>query len=223
MRIFTQLRPSFWTGTTGRQIRAFGQECQITALYLISAPTSHALGLYYLPLQFLAHETGLKDERVRESIEKLRLIGFCDYDYDNEFVFVVNMARFQIGEELELKDKQVVWVWKEMEKLRGRPFFERFVELYGTRYKLEKCFQPEGPSKPHRSTENEIGNLEKEKKNETEYRDGEGVARENQARCQTTALQPTQSETRTSDIEVQKAQRRLVDRRALSKKLSGLG
>lgn len=95
MRTFAQVRPSFWHGTTGRQIRRFGPECQVLALYLISGPGAHALGLYYLPLPTVAHETGLTIKQVRNGLAKLVEINFCAYDDESEIVFVLNMARFQ--------------------------------------------------------------------------------------------------------------------------------
>ncbi len=103
MRTFAQVRPSFWHGTTGKQIRRFGPECQVLALYLITGPGAHALGLYYLPLPTVAHETGLTIEQVRMSLANLQEIKFCSYDEQTEMVFVVNMARFQIAERLERK------------------------------------------------------------------------------------------------------------------------
>ena len=223
MRTFAQVRPSFWHGATGRQIRRFGHECQVLALYLISGPNAHALGLYYLALPTAAHETGLTIEQVRSSIVNLCEIGFCSYHDESEVVFVPNMARFQIGERLERRDKNITWVWREMEKMRDLPFFEQLLEMYGERFQVAEYFKSDGTSEPLRSIETESGDLEIERNKETRNGDGhtkgERVTRENPARTRKGALRVV-GEGQPPDAETLKAQRTLEDRRAMSKKLS---
>lgn|GEM_PF-4749083 len=218
------MRPGFWYGTTGRQIRRLGPECQVLALYLISGPGAHALGLYYLPLPTVAHETGMPIEQVRIGIAKLCEIGFCLYDDESEVVFVMNMARFQIGERLEKKDNNVTWVWREMEKLRGLPFFDLLIEMYGERYQVADYFKSEGCSEPLRSIETETGDLETERNTETQngngHTNGEGVTRGNPVRKGKTTLQVVEQQVPSPDSEALKAQRVLEDRRAMSRKLS---
>src|SRR5579872_3738626 len=116
MREFSKLYSQFWIGRTGKQIRRFGPECQIVALYLLSAPTANPLGLYYLPKQAIAHETGLALEAVQASLQSLAGIGFCAYDELAETVFIFNMARYQIGVSLKLNDKRVTWVKRLIEQ-----------------------------------------------------------------------------------------------------------
>ena len=218
MRQFTQLRPGFWTGVTGKEIRKLGLECQIVALYLISAPNANALGLYYLPLPTAAHETGLTIEKVRKSLERLRAIGFCEYDVKSEFVFVVNMARFQIGEQLGSKDKQVPWIWRELQKLQGKcPFFQQFLARYGERYHVAACLPSEGSSKPPPSIETESGNLERELKTETRDGEGEGVERGRQLRDGTKNMHLVENDSLRPDMETMRAQRVLENRRAMSR------
>ncbi len=130
------------------------------ALYLISGPGAHPLGLYYLPLPTVAHETGLTIEQVRSGIANLSAIEFCDYEHESEVVLVLNMARFQIGERLDRKDKNITWVWREMEKLRPLPFFDRLLEMYGERYQVAEYFKSDVTSEPLRSIETENGDLE---------------------------------------------------------------
>lgn len=224
MRTFAQVRPGFWHGTTGRQIRRLGLECQVLALYLISGPGAHALGLYYLPLPTVAHETGLTIEQVRSGIAKLCEIEFCVFDDESEVVFVLNMARFQIGERLERKDNNVTWVWREMEKLRALPFFDRLLEMYGERYQVADYFRSDGSSKPLRSIETETGDLETERNTEIQngngHTNGEGVTRVNPVGTRKAALQVVEREGPSPDAETLKAQRTLEDRRAMSRKVS---
>jgi len=59
MRDYGKIAPSFWIGKTGKAIKAGGQEAVVVAMYLMSSPHSNMIGLYYLPMMYLAHETGL--------------------------------------------------------------------------------------------------------------------------------------------------------------------
>jgi hypothetical protein len=222
MRTFAQVRPGFWHGTTGKQIRRFGPGCQVLALYLISGPGAHALGLYYLPLPTVAHETGLTIEQVRSGLAKLKEIKFCTYDDEAEVVFVLNMARFQIAERLERKDRKVTWVWREMEKLRDLPFFDLLLEIYGERYQVADYFRSDEASKPHRSIESENGDLEtdSETKIGDGHTDGRGVERGNPVSKGKTGLQVVERQSPSPDPETLETQRRLEARRAMSRKLS---
>jgi hypothetical protein len=81
MRDYGKIAPQFWNGPTGRKIRRLGIECQVVALYLVTAPTSNALGLYYLPLPILCHEVaGLTLEGASKALQSLSDIGFAHYD-----------------------------------------------------------------------------------------------------------------------------------------------
>jgi len=136
MREFTKISGQFWIGHTGREIKRLGPECQITALYLLSGPSANAIGLYYLPLPTMAHETGLTPEKSRKALQQLVDLKFCTFDEISETVFVVNMARFQIGSRLKREDKRIIWIRRELEKMHSSPFFNRFLEIYGERFQL---------------------------------------------------------------------------------------
>ena len=55
MREYTKVSPTFWIGYTGRQIRHFGGDTQLLALYLLTSPHSNSVGLYYCPLDTIAN------------------------------------------------------------------------------------------------------------------------------------------------------------------------
>jgi hypothetical protein len=58
MREYARVSPQIWLGETGRKLRGY-PEAQIVAYYLLSSPHANMIGLYYLPIIYLAHETGL--------------------------------------------------------------------------------------------------------------------------------------------------------------------
>ena len=52
-----KVSPHFWTNY-GKKLRQT-PEGLIVAMYLMTSPHANMLGLYYIPLLYIAHETGL--------------------------------------------------------------------------------------------------------------------------------------------------------------------
>lgn len=155
MRDYSAVVPTFWTGKTGREIRALGPECQVVALYLLTSPHSNMIGLYYLPKLFISHETGMTIEGASKALRSLSEVHFCTYDDDSETVFVHEMARYQIGAELVASDKRVKGVENELKKFHNNPLLNDFLRRYAEAYHLdfddEEQSPIEAPSKALRS------------------------------------------------------------------------
>lgn len=117
------------------------------AVYVISCPTSNALGLYYLPLPTLCHEVSISKEGALKGLRSLSEALFCEYDAASEWIWVPKMARFQIGESLEPNDNRVKWIKKELEPLRKSPFFNDFLDQYREAFHLEDISPSQAPSK----------------------------------------------------------------------------
>lgn len=113
------------------------------------------IGFYYLPKPILAHETGMTLEEASKALQCLSEVDFAYYDEDSEHVFVPNMAKFQIDDRLELKDKRVISIRKQLEPLRKTLFFNQFLNRYREAFHLQGISPFEGPSKPLRSQEKE--------------------------------------------------------------------
>lgn len=144
MRDYSAVVPTFWTGKTGREIRALGPECQVIALYLLTSPHSNMIGLYYLPKLFIAHETGLSIEGASKALASLSKAQFCTYDEESETVFIHEMARYQIGADLVATDKRVKGVENELKKFHNNPLLNAFLKRYAEPYHLD--FDDEEPS-----------------------------------------------------------------------------
>lgn len=155
MRDYSAVVPTFWTGKTGREIRALGAECQVAALYLLTSPHSNMIGLYYLPKLFISHETGLTMEGASKALKSLSEVHFCTYDEESETVFVHEMARYQIGASLVATDKRVKGVENELKKFHNNPLLNAFLRRYADAYHLdfdeEEESPLEAPSNPLRS------------------------------------------------------------------------
>lgn len=131
MRKYAQIGPQFWsTSKTGRAIRKKGAEAVVVAMYLMSSPHSNMLGLYYQPMLYMAHETGLGIEGADKGLRSCIEAGFCSFDEPSEMVWVHEMALYQIGDDLKANDKRCVGVQKEYDTLPDCPFLAPFFERY---------------------------------------------------------------------------------------------
>jgi hypothetical protein len=159
MRRYSKISPQLWIGDTGRQLREAGSEALLVALYLLSNPHANMLGLYYLPVSLMAHETGLRTEGASEGLRRTIEAGFCTYDESSEMVFVHEMARYQIADKLAPTDKQCAGIQRDYDALPNNPFLAAFYEKYSTAFNLtnrrENRRTSEGASKPLRSQEQE--------------------------------------------------------------------
>lgn len=174
MREYGNVSPMFWIGETGRQLRK-NPDAQRVALYLMTAPSSEMTGVFYCPLSAILNDVGhfyllgspsegalegvvSPIEGVKQAIFELQRLGFCFYDFESEFVFVSEMARWQIAEELKPTDNRVVNVRKlvkTMPKNMAALFLKRYNDVYHLGFDPESWIDPyinkeivEAPLKP---------------------------------------------------------------------------
>lgn len=165
MREYAKVSPKFWTGDTGKEIRKKGPEAVVVAMYLMTSPVSNMLGLYYQPILYMAHETGLGIEGASKGLRDCIEAGFCQYDDATEVVWVVEMASYQIADELKASDKRCAGIQKDYMALQDSPFLGSWFDRYQAAFNLSEKRGTEGASKPHRSKEQEQ-EQEKEKDQE---------------------------------------------------------
>lgn len=148
MREYNRVSGLFWSGRNGKRLRALGRDHQALALYLLTCPSTSWLGIYYLPMPTLCHELGITEDRAVDVLADLADLDFAHYDAETEFVWVPNMARFQIGEKLKAEDKQVKGIRRELEALGDHPFAAVFIERYALLFHISDLRRPsQGPSK----------------------------------------------------------------------------
>lgn len=159
MRDYGKISPQFWVGKTGKAIKAGGPESVVVAMYLMSSPHSNMIGMYYLPMIYLAHETGLGIEGASKGLARALEAGFCSYDEASEVVWVHEMARYQIADELAANDNRVKGIQREIDSVPENPFVSAFYDKYSAAFKLKKQAENaspfQAPSKPLGSQEQE--------------------------------------------------------------------
>ncbi|MGG7180286.1 hypothetical protein [Klebsiella aerogenes] len=136
MRDYGKVSPHFWIGRTGKELRQAGPESQLVALYLLTSPHANMIGLYYMPLAFLSHETGLTMEGAKKGLNSAIKAGFCKYDEHSEMVWVIEMATHQIGEALKPGDKRCAGVQNEYNKLSDNLFLSEFYDKYSKQFNM---------------------------------------------------------------------------------------
>jgi hypothetical protein len=136
MRDYAKVSPKFWTGETGQELARRGSEALVVALYLMTSPHSNMLGLYYQPVLYMAEETGLSPEGAWKGLHACIEVGFCAYDTNTKWVWVFEMASYQIGTELASTDKRCKGIQKDYAGLPNVPFLADFFDRYHGHFHL---------------------------------------------------------------------------------------
>ena len=152
--------PTYWTGKTGKALRKAGKDALYVGAYLVTCPNSNPLGLYYLPLPTLCHETGLSTKEATAALTRIAETEFAFFDPELELIWVPEMARFQLGAALKAKDKRIPWIMRMLKGYAETPFGFAFWKKYHEPYRLPPFEGPavsaqnpmgeEAPSKPLR-------------------------------------------------------------------------
>lgn len=147
MRDYAKIGPKAWQGETFKKLRKGPSEGLLVALYLMSSPSSNMLGLYSQPMLYMAHETGLGMEGASKGLRCCIAAGFCSYDEASEMVWVHEMAKYQVAEELKAADKRCAGIQKDYDALPNNPFLGPFFERYAGPFKLTRArsFDPAQP------------------------------------------------------------------------------
>lgn len=136
MRDYARVAPTFWTKGSGKRLRG-KPDAQLLGLYLLTCSSANMLGLYYLPLVTLCHETGLTAAEARSALAVTSDAGFAHYDEEAELVWLPNGAAYQIGEGLALGDKRRMGLVRAVKPYLGHRFAVAFFEKYAEPYHLE--------------------------------------------------------------------------------------
>ena len=167
MRDFSSVSPQFWIGATGKSLRG-DPNTQLLAMYLMTCPHANMIGVFHCPLMYISHETGLSMPVVEASLERLESADFCVYDHEDESVFVINMAAFQVGESLKEDDNKVKGVRKHVDKIASESLKAAFIDRYRSSFHISD----EAPSKPLRRVKKPLGKqltrIEQEQEQEQE-------------------------------------------------------
>lgn len=180
MRDYAKVEPKMWLGDTMKALRK-SPEAVIVGMYLMTSPMSNMLGLFSQPVLYMAHETGLGVEGATKGLQHCIKVGFCSFDEESEFVWVHEMARYQIASELKASDLRCKGIQKDYNNLPDNPFLGAFFDRYQTAFHLSERRGIKAPylapSKPHRSQEQEQEKEQEKEKDPSSLRSEGGAAK----------------------------------------------
>jgi hypothetical protein len=170
-RRYGMILTTFYTGPTGVKIRRAGERPQHVALYTCTSPSTSMLGFFYLPVSTIAHDTGIPLEGAREALVSLQAVGFCEYDDETEWVWIPELARYQLGEILGPKDNRHKAMLGKLQESKGSVFYGKFLDRYRVPYQIPDESPFKAPPKPLRSQEQD---QEQDQDQEQEKREATG-------------------------------------------------
>jgi hypothetical protein len=171
MRDYGAVSPQFWIGQTGKSLRGH-ITAQLVALYLMTSPHANMIGVYYCPIDTIAKETGLPMEGASEALRSLEEAGYCHFDPSTEEVFVVRMAAFQVGEQLEARDNRCKGIARDVEKIMSPELRSRFRAIYSGAFHLPEIATKPAPTPPPTQAPTEpLRSQEQEQKQEQGQKD----------------------------------------------------
>ncbi len=167
MREFAKIPSDFWVTGMGRQTKEAGSETQLIALYLLTNSHANMLGIYYLPITFIAFEIGLSLEGATQGLNSLIEMGFCSYDDFSQYLWVHHMAFDQISTQLKPNDNRVKAINQIYAALPDLPFLQAFHEQYADAFLLTACRKSQRYPQNFLETPSEsLPSKEKDKKKE---------------------------------------------------------
>jgi hypothetical protein len=150
---------------TGRTMKALRGDhlAQLLVFYLITNPHSNMIGVYHLPIMYIAEDLGSPLEGARKALSRVIAEEFCEYDTELGWVFVPRMAEIQVASRLSAGDKRCAAVAREIDRIASPPmkaaFARRYAEPFAPAFTLLKSTTKErgweAPSEPLRSQEQE--------------------------------------------------------------------
>jgi hypothetical protein len=167
MRDYSKVSPRRWTGDTGRSLRGH-LEAQVAVDYLLTCQHANMLGVYYLPIAYLSVDTGLTLEGAWKGLRRAIEVGFCSYDEATEVVWVHNMARDQVGEQLVAKDHRVAGVQREYNSLPNNAFLGAFFDVYGALFLMTGRRSSSPSTSPFQGAPKPLACQEQEQEQESE-------------------------------------------------------
>lgn len=90
--MYRTIDTSLWTDPTVKRLPPLAK---LLFIYLITNGHTHVSGLYFLPMMYVAHETGIPLAELDTLFDTLSGADLVKIDPDRELVWVVNMFKYQ--------------------------------------------------------------------------------------------------------------------------------
>lgn len=144
---YGKLSSGYYTGRLASEITG-DPYCQALGPYLIGGPHANMIGLYRLPVAYIAEDLGWPIERAREALAKLAEAGFACVDDERRLVWVVEAARHEWGAHLDPKDNRTRSLEKHLPGLLAEAGESPLVQAFAEHYREGWACVLDGLTKP---------------------------------------------------------------------------
>ena len=121
------IHETFWTDP---RVKRLPFKLKAFFSFLITGPSAHYSGLYYLPKAYISDHTGLSKKEIVISLKTLVDAGFIQYDEATECIWVVNMLRHQMKAWGGNRRKTEIGIQKHLTLLHNSILIPLFIERY---------------------------------------------------------------------------------------------
>lgn len=129
---YANIQDTIFTGSTGRELRRHPAEVREVQFWLVAGPGRDPFGIFICEPDMIAPQLGRPVKKIRDSLEVLIDVGFCHWDEQTQYVWVVEMAHHQFLSPLKATDYRCATAQKWYRGLLRNPFlglwFDRYVD-----------------------------------------------------------------------------------------------
>ena len=133
-RSYGTIPSEVWLGIEIPGFLSLTADAKLVVIYLLSSPHANMLGLYWLPLPYMAREMRLSEERIGAAIETLEAAGMVKYDAASEHIFVKHFVKTQVlgqHDGLTANNNQVTAARTIFAGLPNTPLKDDLIAAYG--------------------------------------------------------------------------------------------
>lgn len=153
MREFNKVSAKYWMTSLTKHLKQLGPEALLLSIYLQTNHHTHSLGIFYLPINYIAQDTGIKPNKINDLLITLIKFGFCRYDFNHHYIWLLNYALEQTGGPLKESDNRVVQARKYYAELPLLDFIDEFLLRHREDFHLSVL-----PKESHKNQCNSIKN-----------------------------------------------------------------
>jgi hypothetical protein len=132
------VKDTIFTGATGRALRRYPAEVRELQFWLTCGPDRDPFGIFIAEPESIAPRIGRSVVSIRNSLDTLVGLGFCQWDTDTQFCWVLEMARIQFNAPLKAVDNRCTLARKWYAAAPRNPYLGPWFDRYVTDFHLTK-------------------------------------------------------------------------------------
>lgn len=144
IRPYAWMPPKMWHNN---EIKQFGLNTLLTAIYLRTSPHSNMIYLYQQQPEYAAVDIGITTKEYIDSLNNLQSIGYVNHDAHTNYVWLKEVMIADLGKELVESDKKVKGIQNLIKGIPQSHLLDEFKREFRLKYKLNHKDKQKGASK----------------------------------------------------------------------------